>query len=239
MRAHRFPRSLWLAFVFTAAAICTAGVQAATRSNAPKMPTNAPQYKIPLDNDHRLCTALGSFYARHLVDAASEGGSNVEERFPGELTSSGITFLTGQQQPEIDIYNDGSRRFVFFVTGNPFALSDQMVILRPEDDRRGIDQLLNGLGPEIDQRVEQWIDFALGGSSIALPLTTIGASSLHLLRYEGKNYGVARSLASDERARGKITDSTIVAFLLARSGTLTNICQIEFHSQAETGARAR
>ncbi|HXJ01559.1 MAG TPA: hypothetical protein VNH44_10065 [Micropepsaceae bacterium] len=226
-----------------------------------------PQYNVLFSRDDKLCTTLRDFYNRHLHDRDSEYEGYLEDRFGSEVQRAGIEFLHEtsdwkpygsdglswvQVLPNLDIYNDGSLHSVVLLDSGDLkfiAFRTQILVLRPGVDPAEIPQITNLLDFRDDPRLEQWIDFASGGSSLSqrrtvyripevpasenkAPLGAIGAAAQRLLRYKQRIYGVARvrlepAIDAIIRPGARIDTASILAYSVTRSGSMTDMCYLE------------
>jgi hypothetical protein len=220
----RFTLSIGVAVVMLCVAIAHTAFAAATRP----APVPMQQYNVLFSRDDKLCTTLRDFYNRHLRDRDSETEGYLEDQFGSDLQRSGIEFLHESKDwkpygsdgfpwvqvlPKLDIYNDnGSRTVVLLDRGNLkfVAFRSQILILKPDVDTAEITQITNLLDFRGDARIEQWIDFTFGGSSLTPPATVyrvpeipasgkrirpgaIGAAAQRPLRFQNKTYVIART----------------------------------------------
>ena len=203
--------------------------------------------------------------ARRDRDNQTEG--YLEDQFGSDLQRSGIEFLHESKDwkpygsdgfpwvqvlPKLDIYNDNSSRTVVLLDrGNLkfVAFRSQILILKPDVDTAEIPQITNLLDFRGDARIEQWIDFTSGGSSLTPPATVyrvpeipasgrrirpgaIGAAAQRPLRFKNKTYVVARArlepgIDATIRSGARVDTASILAYLIAASGRITDTCYLE------------
>jgi hypothetical protein len=163
------------------------------------------QYRVVMSEDDELCKPLLAFYNAHLAvhGDGDYGLGFIEDRFGSTLHEPGPVFLLStpwwhQVFQNLDIYNDGYVQTVivnvFSINAQLVTLQSQLLIIQPD--------ALNPFKPlegphyinEKDPVLEQWVDFAEGGSSVDY----VGRSHPYLLR---KYPGFDKMFESAERGK--------------------------------------
>lgn len=255
-----------------AAVVCLLFAPPALPAAPPSTRAQMPQYNVLFSRDDKTCNALRDFYNRHLRNRDDDEKGLIEDQFGSELLSSGLEVISErpnwrppqdsliwiQTLPHLNAYNDGTLHTIGLldetINQSFDTLSTTVLVIKgdvPIDDVRQIFRA----NYTKDPRVEQWINFTDGGSSLnrqqriyeitEIPpsqdrnlLTTgplppaIGHSFQRIIRSENRIYGVARSPLYIEpdryiRPGAQITRIPILVYSATSSG-VRDICYLEF-----------